>query len=118
MLAGKGPRFLPLPPRQGLQRFAFPVYAWRFYPFYKEMRNYKPHDYDLICQIVPGYESRPLNRHGSEGDTVIGKAYIYDKYIDDAGRHCLKICGWGEDLEGNVLEVVPMEAVLPSRANA
>lgn len=90
-------------------------YAWRFYPFYEEMRNYKPHDYDLICEVVPGYENRPLNRHGSEGDTVIGKAYIYDKYIDESGRHCLKICGWGEDLEGNIVEVVPMEAVLPSR---
>ena len=90
-------------------------YAWRFYPFYEEMRNYKPYDYDLITEVVPGYENRPLNRHGSEGDTVIGKAYVYDKYVDENGRHCLKICGWGEDLEGNIIEVVPMEAVLPGK---
>lgn len=90
-------------------------YAWRFYPFYREMRNYKPHDYDLICQVVPGYENRPLNRHGAEGDTVIGKAYIYDKYVDDAGRHIIKICGWGETLDGDIIEVCPMEAVLPSK---
>ncbi len=91
-------------------------YAWRFYPFYREMRNYKPHDYDLICQVVPGYENRPLNRHGAEGDTVIGKAYVYDKYIDGAGRHIIKLCGWGETLDGDIIEVCPMEAVLPSRA--
>ena len=71
-------------------------YAWRFFPFYREMRNYKPHDYDLICEVVPGYENRPLNRHGGEGDTVIGNAYIYDKYIDEKERHCIKICAWGD----------------------
>ena len=91
-------------------------FCWRFFPFFKEMRTWKPHDYDLLSQVVPGYENRLLNRHGSEGDTCIGKAYVYDKYIDEVGRHCIKICAWAETLDGDVVQICPMEAVLPSRA--
>ena len=70
------------------------------------MRNhYVPKDYDLLTRVVPGYENRPLNRHGSEGDTVIGKAYIYDKRIDEAGRHVIDICAWGETLDGDIIQV-------------
>ena len=90
-------------------------FCWRFFPFFKEMRTWQPYDYNLICEVVPGYENRPLNRHGSEGDTCIGKAYIYDKYIDENGRHCIRICAWGETLDGDIVQVCPMEAVLPSR---
>ena len=91
-------------------------FCWRFFPFFKEMRNhYVPKDYDLITRVVPGYENRPLNRHGSEGDTIIGKAYIYDKRIDEAGRHVIDICAWGETLDGDIIQVCPMQAVLPTK---
>ena len=91
-------------------------FCWRFFPFFKEMRNhYVPKDYDLIARVVPGYENRPLNRHGSEGDTVIGKAYIYDKRVDELGRHVIDICAWGETLDGDIIQVCPMQAVLPTR---
>lgn len=91
-------------------------FCWRFFPFFKEMRNHHvPKDYDLITRVVPGYENRPLNRHGSEGDTVIGKAYIYDKRIDEKGRHVIDICAWGETLDGDIIQVCPMQAVLPTK---
>lgn len=91
-------------------------FCWRFFPFFKEMRtSFVPLDYDLITRVVPGYENRPLNRHGSEGDTCIGKAYIYNKRIDELGRHVIDICAWGETLDGDIVQVCPMAAVLPSR---
>jgi hypothetical protein len=91
-------------------------YCWRFYPFFPELRSsYVPKDYDLLQRVVPGYQERPLNRHGGEGDTVIGNAYIYGKHIDQQGRHIIDICAWGEDLAGNILQVCPMAACLPTR---
>ena len=91
-------------------------FAWRFFPFFKEMQGvYMPKDYDLITRVVPGYENRPLNRHGSEGDTVIGKAYVYGKSIDENGRHLIDICAWGETLDGDIIQCCPMQACLPSR---
>ncbi len=92
-------------------------YCWRFYPFFKELRSgFVPKDYDLLTRVVPGYENRPLNRHGGEGDTVIGKAYIYGKRVDEHGRHVIDICAWGEDLEGNILQICPVTACLPTKS--
>lgn len=91
-------------------------FCWRFFPFFKEMRtSYVPFDYDLITRVVPGYENRPLNRHGSEGDTCIGRAYIYNKRVDGDGRHIIDICAWGETLDGDIVQLCPMAACLPSK---
>lgn len=88
-------------------------FSWRFYPFFKEL-NTGP-----LCaeefNKVPGMEGRDCDRHGSEGDTCIGRAVVTGKYISDAGEHCLEIMLWGEDLEGNIIQGCPSEIVLPSK---
>ena len=66
-------------------------------------------------QEVPGMEGRYCDRHGSQGDTVIGRAVVTDKYINDKGEGCLEVMLWAEDLEGNIIQGCPSEIVLPRR---
>ena len=54
-------------------------------------------------------------RHGGEGDTCIGHGYITGKRIDDNGDHVVEFAVWGETLDGDIIQVCEMEAVLPSR---
>ena len=88
-------------------------FSWRFYPFFQEMRT-GPIVADMFNK-VKGMEGRDCDRHGSEGDTCIGRAVVTDKYINERGEHCIEIAAWGEDLEGNIVQGCPSEAVLPSR---
>jgi len=87
-------------------------FSWRFCPFFKEMRI--PLCADMFNK-VPGMEGRDCDRHGSEGDTCIGRAVITDKYINERGEHCCEVMLWGEDLEGNIVQACPSEIVLPSK---
>lgn len=88
-------------------------FSWRFFPFFQELR-----DWDM-CKAefmkVPGMEGRDCDRHGSQGDTCIGRAVVTDKYINDQGEHCCEVMLWGEDLEGNIVQGCPSEIVLPSK---
>jgi len=88
-------------------------YSWRFFPFFKELRT------DPLCadmfNKVPGMEGRDCDRHGSEGDTIIGRAVITDKYVNEQGEHACEVMLWGEDLEGNIVQGCPSEIVLPSK---
>lgn len=88
-------------------------FCWRFFPFFKELRT-GPIAADMFNK-VPGMEGRDCDRHGAEGDTCIGRAVVTGKYINDKGEHCIEIACWGEDLEGNIVQACPMEAVLPSK---
>ncbi len=88
-------------------------FSWRFYPFYKELRT-GPIAADMFDK-VPGMQGRDCDRHGSEGDTCIGRAVVTGKYINACGEHCIEIAAWGEDLEGNIVQACPSEAVLPSK---
>ena len=91
-------------------------FGWQFYPFFEELRQWP------ICgeefNKVPGMEGRCCDRHGSQGDTVIGRAVVTDKYVNAQGEHCCEVMLWGEDLEGNIIQGCPSEIVLPSRADA
>ncbi len=88
-------------------------FSWRFFPFFKELRT------GPLCadefNKVPGMEGRDCDRHGSEGDTCIGRAVVTGKYVNDQGEHCCEVMLWGEDLEGNIVQGCPSEIVLPSR---
>lgn len=88
-------------------------FSWRFFPFFEELRQ-GPLCADMFNK-VPGMEGRDCDRHGSEGDTCIGRAVVTDKYVNDAGEHCLEVMLWGEDLEGNIVQGCPSEIVLPSK---
>lgn len=88
-------------------------FSWRFFPFFTEL-NTGPLCADEFNK-VPGMEGRDCDRHGSEGDTVIGRAVVTGKYINDKGEHCLETMLWGEDLDGNIVQGCPSEIVLPSK---
>ena len=88
-------------------------FSWRFFPFFEELRDWE------MCKKqfmkVPGMEGRDCDRHGSQGDTCIGRAVVTDKYVNDQGEHCCEVMLWGEDLEGNIVQGCPSEIVLPSK---
>lgn len=88
-------------------------FCWRFFPFFKELRT-GPIAADMFNKI-PGMEGRDCDRHGSEGDTCIGRAVVTGKHVNERGEHVVEFGVWGEDLEGNILQACPMAAVLPSR---
>jgi hypothetical protein len=88
-------------------------YAWRFFPFFKEMIMLP------LCadefNKVPGYEGRDCDRHGSEGDIVIGNAAVIGKYVNELGEHIVQIMCWGENFDGAIIQGCPMEVALPSK---
>ena len=87
--------------------------AWRFMKLFKEMRTYEPGK--DILEKVPYMKGKACNRHGSEGDTVIAKAYVTAKYVNERGEHIIDLSCWGETLDGDILEVVAASAKLPSK---
>ena len=88
-------------------------FSWRFFPFFKEMQG--PTDATEMFNKVPGMEGRDCERHGSEGDTCIGRAVVTDKYVNDRGEHCVEIALWAETLDGEIVQACASEAVLPAR---
>ena len=88
-------------------------FSWVLHPFNEALNTI-----DLCRDMfnkIPGMEGRYVNRHGSVGDLVIGRAIITDKYVNDKGEHCCEVALWAEDLEGNVIQGCPSEIVLPSK---
>ncbi len=88
-------------------------FGWGLFPFFKELRV-RDIDADMFMK-VPGMEGRKCERHGSEGDTVIGRAVITDKYVNSKGEHCCEVAVWAETLDGEIIQTCPSEIVLPSR---
>ena len=88
-------------------------FSWRFFPFFRELQG--PTDAAEMFNKVPGMEGRDCERHGSEGDTCIGRAVVTDKYVNDRGEHCIEIALWAETLDGEIVQACASEAVLPSR---
>ncbi len=88
-------------------------FGWGLYPFFRELRV-RPIDADMFKK-VPGMEGRACDRHGAEGDTVIGRAVITDKFVNDAGEHCCEVALWAENLEGDIIQTCPSEIVLPAK---
>lgn len=91
-------------------------FGWLLYPFFRELRLEKLGE-DMFNR-VPGMEGRFCERHGAEGDTVIGRAVVVGKYINDRGEHVVEFALWAETLDGEIIQACPTEAVLPSRADA
>lgn len=90
-------------------------FSWKMFPFYKELQgeNLGKEMFDQVSFM----KGRFADRHGSEGDTCIGRAVIIDKYINDKGEHCCKMACWGETLDGNIIIACPSEVVLPSSSD-
>jgi hypothetical protein len=53
--------------------------------------------------------------HGSEGDTVIAKGYVTDKYVDKKGNHIVDMTCWGETLDNRIIQIVAASVKLPSK---
>ena len=88
-------------------------FGWLLYPFFRQLRLEK-----LGAEMfnrVPGMEGRYCERHGAEGDTVIGRAVVIGKHVNDRGEHVVEFALWAETLDGEIIQACPTEAVLPSR---
>ena len=88
-------------------------FRWQFFPYYKELRT-GPIAADMFNK-VKGMEGRDCERHGSEGDTCIGRAVVIGKRVNEKGEHEVDFAVWGETLDGEIVQACPMSAVLPSR---
>jgi len=87
-------------------------FDWKFHQFFPCMRIQAGGEY---LNRVPYMRGRCVERHGADGDAVISKAYVTDKYIDDLGRHIIDVTLWGETADGTIIQVVGAGAQLPSR---
>jgi hypothetical protein len=87
--------------------------AWYLKQLFREMQVERPGGEYL--DLVPYMKGRSCNRHGSEGDTVIGKGYVTKKYINDKKEHIIDLTCWGETLDGDVVQVVAASVKLPSK---
>ena len=59
-----------------------------------------------------------MNTHAFEGDCIISKAYVCDKYIDERGVHCVDLVAWCETIEGDIFAENYYVVELPSRADS
>lgn len=86
---------------------------WELFPFSRELQTNDVGAATLAK--VPYMKGKSSLRHGGEGDTCIGHGYITGKRIDPNGDHVVEFAVWGETLDGDIIQVCEMEAVLPSR---
>ena len=89
-------------------------FGWELFPFFKELRVHRLGE--EMFKKVPGYEGRGCERHGSEGDTVIGRACITGKGINEKGEHFCDVALWAETLDGEIIQACPSQIILPSRS--
>ena len=87
--------------------------CWRFKQLYKEMQVERPGGEFL--DKVPYMKGKECTRHGAEGDTIIAKGYVTDKYINERGEHIIDISCWAETLDDNIIQIVGASARLPSK---
>lgn len=86
--------------------------GWEFQQLTKEMQLERTGGEYL--DKVPYMKDKGCTEHGGEGDTVIGKGYVTDKYINDKGEGIIDLVCWAETLdEGKIVEVCPASARLP-----
>jgi len=88
--------------------------CWKFKQLFNEMQVERFQGRDILDR-VPYMKGKTCTVHPSEGDTVIAKGYVTDKYINDRGEHTIDISAWAETLDERIIEVVAYSAKLPSK---
>lgn len=88
--------------------------CWKFKQLFKEMQVERFQGGDILDK-VPYMKGKTCTVHPSEGDTIIAKGYVTDKYINERGEHTIDISAWAETLDNRIIEVVAYSAKLPSR---
>lgn len=88
-------------------------FSWKMFPYAPQLQD-EILGADMFNK-VSFMKGRYVDRHGSEGDTCIGRAVITDKYINEKGEHCCEMATWGESLDGNIIIACPSEIVLPTK---
>jgi hypothetical protein len=86
---------------------------WYFKQLFREMQVERPGGEYL--DKVPYMKGKQCTVHGSEGDTVIAKGYVTDKYIDKKGNHIIDMTCWGETLDNRIIQIVAASVKLPSK---
>lgn len=72
---------------------------------------------------VPYFEKVPYLKgkralvHGLAGDVSINRAYVTDKYVDEAGRHLVDLVWWCETIEGDIFQEGFFTVQLPSKTD-
>lgn len=86
---------------------------WHMMQTFKEVRIERPGG--EYMDKVPEMKGRGCEVHGYEGDTVIAKGCVTDKYINERGEHTIDLTCWGETLDDRIVVVVGASAKLPSK---
>jgi hypothetical protein len=89
-------------------------FSWYFKQLFKEMQVSRLKAGAEHLDKVPRMKGKECTVHGSEGDTIIGKAYVTNKYKNDGGCFIDLTC-WGETLDGRIIQIVAASAKLPSK---
>lgn len=87
--------------------------GWVFHQTFEEMRY--PREGGEYLDQVPYMKGKACTVHPSEGDTVIGKGYVTNKYVNDRGEHIIDLVCWAETLDKRIVQAMPAAARLPSR---
>jgi hypothetical protein len=87
--------------------------CWMFKQLFPEMQVVRTGGEYL--DKVPYMKGKECTVHGSEGDTVISKGYVTDKYVNDRGEYTIDLTCWGETLDNRIVQVVAASAKLPSK---
>lgn len=87
--------------------------AWYFKALFREMQIEKYQGGEYLDK-VHYMKGKTCTVHPSEGDTVIAKGYVTDKYINDRGEHIIDLTCWAETLDDRIIQVVAASAKLPS----
>lgn len=87
--------------------------GWEFEQGHACMRY--PREGGELLDKVPYMKGKRCTVHGSEGDTVIAKGYVTDKYINEKGAHIIDLVCWGETLTDDIITVSPVSVRLPSK---
>lgn len=51
-------------------------------------------------------QGKTCTAHCSEGDTIIAKGYVTDKYRNDRGAHVIDVTCWCETLDDRIISVI------------
>ncbi len=88
--------------------------CWKFKQLFKEMQVERFQG-ENIPGKVPAMKGKTCTVYPSEGDTIIAKGYVTDKYINERGENTIDISAWAETLDNRIIEIVAYSAKLPSK---
>jgi len=88
---------------------------WHIRQLFPEMQDERFQG-GVYLDRVPYMKGKTCTVHGSEGDTIIAKGFVTDKYRNDRGEPIIDVTCWAETLDNRIISVMGASAKLASRS--